>query len=114
VRHEVHRERQIGARGVRSPDLVETHLGLDRARLSALTYALDGPSWAGERLNGVVKIFEVCYRNGRECRRTLIDHLDERVAARVLNEIRLPRADQMRIEIDQLQDELDSLIVENA
>ena len=111
VRYEVHRLRAKARPGVARPPIVEQFLGLDRARLSALTHALDGSTHDGDRFNGIVQVFEVFHLADREIKRTLLDVLDERVSFRILNETRLPRADQLSIDVDAFQTELDLLVL---
>jgi len=111
VRYEVHRMRANGRLGVAQPPVVECFLGLDRARLSALAHALEGATHSGERFTGIVQVFEVYYRASRETKRTLLDVLDERVAFRILNETRLPRADQLSIDVEAFQSDLDLLVL---
>ena len=111
VRYEVHRLRASGRAGVARPPLVEQYFGLDRARISALTHALDGSTHDGDRFNGVVQVFQVLYRTDREIKRALVDVLDERVAFRILNEARLPRADQLSIDLETFQSDLDLLVL---
>lgn len=86
VRYEVHRER--GRDGGARPPAVEEFYGLDRARIAALGYALDGPTYAGDLFTGEVRVVQVLYSSGVRCRTELIDVVDERVASRLLNEVR--------------------------
>jgi hypothetical protein len=109
VRYEVHREREPGQMGVERPPITEEFYGLDRARIAALGYALDGPTSTGDRLTGVVRIEMVLSNPRGVARRTLIDVIDERVAWRVLNEVQLPRADQLAVSLEQLQAEFRAL-----
>lgn len=104
IRYEVRRERETGTAPV-----IEQFLGLDRARLAALSYALDGPTYTDERFTGQLTVQRVTYVQGKACHSELIDVLDERVAFRVLNEIRLPRADKMATSVEQLQREVNVL-----
>lgn len=110
VRYEVHREREDGQRGIPRPPTVEEFLGLDRARLAALSHALNGPTVTGDRFTGTVRIFQVLYRGERPMPPTLIDEVDERVASRLLNEVRLPRANDLSVSAARLQAEVDALI----
>lgn len=105
--YEVRRLRKSGSQ------TVEEHPALDRARLAALGYALDG-DWAEglasrTALTGIVEIHRLFYQGGKCLRSTLIDVLDERVAFRVLSEIRLPRAGQLSVSVEKLQKEVDAL-----
>lgn len=109
VRYEVHRDRESGAKGVPRPPIVEEFLALDRARLAALSHALDGSTVTGDRFTGTVRIFQVLYSYGKPSKPTLIDELDERVAFRLLNETRLPRPGQLAVSVDRLQAQIDGL-----
>lgn len=71
------------------PAEVEEHLGLDRARVQALGYALDGPRGAYTGRVRVVQVFYVNCKRG-PCRE--LDVLDERVASIFLYGVDLPRA----------------------
>jgi hypothetical protein len=115
ARYEVHREREGSQLGVPRPPLTEEFYGLDRARIAALGYALDGRSQEGS-LTGTVRIVCKIYRwfGKDKCERRmiyedLIDVIDERVAARLLNEIRIPRADELAVSMEQLQRDVDAL-----
>jgi hypothetical protein len=99
--YEVHRERPSG----RGSAAVEEYSGLDRARLAAFAHALDGPRYTGESFSGTVTINQVRYLGRRRLRTELIDVIDERVAFRVLNELTLPRADQLGVSVERLQEE---------
>lgn len=110
VRFETHRMRESGAAGVERPPLVEEFLGLDRARLAALGYALDGPTSIGDRFTGEIRIVQVVRHLGAVRRREVVDEIDERVATRLLNEVRIPRAGDLSVSIDQLQGEVDTLM----
>lgn len=112
VRYEVHRERESGRAGVAREPLVEEFLGLDRARIAALGHALDGATATGDRFTGLVRIFQAICPSGREPKRSLIDVIDERVASRLLNEARLPRAGDLAVSLDQIQAEVDALSVD--
>lgn len=111
VRYEVHRLRAAGRAGVQESPSIEEFLGLDRARLVALAFALDGPVHVGHRFTGLIRVYEVFYRARIEVKRSLIDEIDERVAARILTEARFPIADQMAVSVEEFQAELDSLLV---
>lgn len=110
VRYEVHRMRETGAGGVERPPVIEEFYGLDRARLAALGYALDGPAASVERFTGVLQVVQVMSHSGTVRRHDLIDVIDERVAARLLNEVRIPHASETSVSIDQLQADVDALI----
>ena len=110
VRFEVHRERGPGPKGAPRSPVVEKFLGLDRARLAALSRALDGPTVTGDRFTGIVRVFRVLYRGERPSPPTLIDEIDERVASRLLNEVRLPRADDLSVPASRLQSAVDALL----
>ena len=110
VRWEIHRIREP-RRGLPQPAVVEVHIGLAHARLTALRFALDGPRYEGDRFSGVVRVFEVLYQSGRELKRTLWDEIDERVASRVLTETRFPSATQLSVTLEELQAEFDALLV---
>lgn len=103
--YEVQRERGAG----RGPSATEEYLGLDRARLAAFAHALDGPSYTGENFSGTVTINQVFYLGQRRLTTELIDVIDERVAFRVLNELTLPRADQLGVSVEKLQEETNRL-----
>jgi hypothetical protein len=109
VRYEVNRMRAPGQNGIPRAPLVEEFYGLDRARIAALAHALDGASAAGDRFTGVVQIAQVFYSAGVRCSSAVIDELDERVASRLLNEVRLPKAGQLTVSVEQLQREVDAL-----
>lgn len=108
VRYEVRREREI-TRGFAGTPTIEEYLSLDRARLAALGYALNGPTYTGDHFTGRITVHRVISVSGKVCHSELIDVLDERVAFRVLNEIRLPRADKMATSVEQLQREIKCL-----
>lgn len=108
VRYEIHRLRETGRSGQPMQSIVEVFRGLDRARLAALGYALDGPTATGDRLTGVIQIVRVVQGQSREAR-NLIDVIDERVATRLLNEVRLPHADRMTVSVAELQRGVDDL-----
>lgn len=107
VVYEVRRLRKSGE------PTIEEHLALDRARLAALSYALDG-DWAenrssGKALTGIVEVHRVFYHGGKWLRSTLVDELDERVAFRLLNEVELPRAGQLSLTVEQFQGPISTL-----
>lgn len=108
-RYEVRRDCAPGLRGSARPPIVEEFLALDRARLAAFGYALDGATHTGERLTGELSIVRVAYVSGARVMEEEVDRLDERVAFRVLNDLRLPRADQMAVAFDRLQAEADAM-----
>ncbi|WP_100259717.1 hypothetical protein [Qipengyuania seohaensis] len=109
TRYEVHREHQKGTQiGVAGTE-VEEFFGLDRARIAALTYALDGPQQE-RRLTGNVSIRRLMYIGQRKVKDELVDVLDERVAHRLLNELTFPRSDQMGRSVDSLQGDVNALI----
>lgn len=109
VRYQVHRLRESGANGAVRPPIVQEFLGLDRARLAALGYALDGSTAVGDRFTGTVQALQVIYCGGRPARPELIDVIDERVAFRLLTETRLPRADLLAVPLERLQAQIDGL-----
>lgn len=111
VRYEVHRECEDGRGGLPRPPVVEEFFGLDRARLAALGYALDGPAATGERFSGTVRIYQALCVGTAAGTRTLIDVIDERVAFRLLNETRLPRPGQLALSLEKLQAGIDELVV---
>lgn len=104
--YELHRHRLTPGKAPK----VEEYMGLDRARLAAFGYALDGSTSTGEQYTGVVSIMEVFYVNLRRLRDTVIDVIDERVAFRLLNELKLPRADQLSVSVDRLQVQANRLL----
>ena len=108
VRYEVHRMRETGRSNQPLQSVVEVFRGLDRARLAALGYALDGPTSTGDRFTGVIEIIRVLRSPTREAK-NLVDVIDERVATRLLNEIQLPRADRMSVSVADLQRGVDDL-----
>ncbi|WP_146193603.1 hypothetical protein [Sphingosinicella humi] len=69
--------------------MVQEHYGLDRARLQALGFALDGPD---PTFTGRVRVVQVIKNGDKRCAELELDVLDERVAFLVLNQIKLPRA----------------------
>jgi hypothetical protein len=110
VRYEVHRECEPGRNGAERQPVVESFYGLDRARLAALGFALDGPTRTGDSFTGVVRVYQAMHIDEHRAKRTLIDVIDERVASRLLNEARLPRADRLAVSLDRLQAEVDALL----
>lgn len=107
--YEVLRPREPGKKGVAQQPTVEEFAGLDRARLAALGYALDGPTSVGDKFTGTIIIHQVFYIGTERVRATLVDVIDERVAFRVLNELTLPRADQLSYPVERLQEEANRL-----
>lgn len=107
--HEVRRLREPGPMGIIRPPLVEDHGGLDRARLAAMAYALDGPTATGDQFTGTVEVHRVVKSGDRTVRTELVDVIDERVAFRVLNELELPRATGMAVPVERLQEEANRL-----
>ncbi len=108
--YEVRRNREPGEMGVVRPPIVETHLGLDRARIAALGYALDGPTAASDRFTGRVQVRRVFMVGSIRVSEATVDLFDERVAFRLLNELVLPRADALSVSLDRLQVEVDRLL----
>ena len=107
--YEVRRYRESGEKGRERTAEVEAFPGLDRARLAALGYALDGPTSTGERFTGRVEVHRVLEVGEKRVSTALVDLLDERVACRVLNELALPRADALSVSVDRLQEEANRL-----
>lgn len=107
--HEVHRHRMPGRNGIQRPPTVEAFGGLDRARLAALGYALDGPTTSGESHTGRVEVIRAIYRGTTRMHQTTVDVIDERVAFRVLNELDLPNADRLAVSMEHLQEEANRL-----
>lgn len=107
--HEVHRLREPGPKGIARAPLVEEHGGLDRARLAALGYALDGPTTTGEQFTGTVEVHQVTTLGDRQVKKELVDVIDERVAFRLLNELTLPRAGRLAVPVERLQEEANRL-----
>ena len=103
--YEVHRARELGPNQVARPPRVEEFAGLDRARLAALGYALDGPTSTGDRFTGRVEVHRLFSVSEKVVSRSVIDVLDERVAFRLLNELALPHADSMSVPVERLQEE---------
>ena len=83
--------------------------GLVRAGLVALDYALDGPTSTGGRFTGRVEVHLVLVVSEKRVSTALVDHLDKRVAFRVLNELLLSRADTLSVSVDRLQEEVKRL-----
>ncbi|HEV2080604.1 MAG TPA: hypothetical protein VGR19_12000 [Allosphingosinicella sp.] len=110
VRYEVHREREPGRKGAERQPLVEEFYGLDRARIAALGFALDGPTMTGDRFTGLVRVYQAMHLDDSRTRRSLVDVIDERLASRLLNETRLPRADQLALSLERLQGSVDALL----
>lgn len=102
--YEVRRYRESGENGRERSPAVEAFAGLDRARLAALGYALDGPTSTGERFTGRDEVHRVFEVGEKRVSTELVDHLDERVAFRVLNELALPRADALSVSVERLQE----------
>ena len=109
TRYEVHRSRFPGKGGAIKAPFVASYLGLDRARLAALGWALEGQSMIDECFTGIVSIYKVGGFNGRRSAAELVDVIDERVAFRVLNELALPRPEDLTVSIERMQVEVDRL-----
>lgn len=107
--YEVLRPRANGENGAKRQPTVEEFGGLDRARLAAFGYALDGPTTTGDRFTGTVEIHRVTYIGDRVVNSMLVDVIDERVAFRVLNELSLPHAGQLAFPVERLQEEANRL-----
>lgn len=108
--YELRRLREAARGGAPREPEVEHFAGLDRARLKALALALDGPSVvADEFFSGTIEIHRTTYIGHARISSELVDELDERVAFRVLNELRLPRADQLALPVERLQAEANRL-----
>ena len=107
--YEVIRAREPGEGGKERGPAVEQFAGLDRARLAALGYALDGPTSTGERFTGRVEVHRLVLVSGNVVNRSVVDVLDERVAFRLLNELALPRADALSVSVERLQEEANRL-----
>ncbi len=107
--YEVRRLRERGPKGVERDAEVEQFFGLDRARLAALGYALDGSTTEGPAYTGRIEIYRLVSQGERVIRSDLVDVLDERVAFRVLNELSLPHADALSVPVERLQAETDRL-----
>ena len=107
--YEVIRAREPGEGGKERSPAVEEFAGLDRARLAALGYALDGPTSTGERFTGRVEVHRLFLVSGNVVSRSVVDVLDERVAFRLLNELALPRADALSVSVERLQEEANRL-----
>lgn len=109
IRYEVRRECEPGARGIERQPVVEEFGGLDRARLSALGHALDGPTSSADRFTGTVMVAQVFWVGDRRARTEIIDVVDERVAFRLLNEVKLPKPADLSVSMDRIQAEVDAL-----
>jgi hypothetical protein len=107
--YEVHRACEPGKRGVARAPVVEEYLGLDRARLAALGYALDGPTATGSCFTGTVTIHRILALGQKKFRTDLVDCIDERVAFRLLNEMVFPNATQLKVPVEALQAESERL-----
>ena len=107
--YEVHRHREPGNGGVLRSPVVESFDGLDRSRLAALSYALDGPTSTGDRFSGLVEVYRILRLGEKRADQQLVDAIDERVAFRLLNEIVLPRADQLSVSVESLQEQANRL-----
>lgn len=107
--YEVHRDCEPGKRDVVRLPVIEKFHGLDRARLAALGYALDGPTSTDDRFTGTVRIYRLMAIGETRVKTELVDVLDERVAFRLLNELSFPRADQLAVPVERLQDETNRL-----
>lgn len=109
ARYGLRRQREPAARGVQRSPVVEEFQALDRAPLSALGYAFDGPTSSGERFTGSVSVIQVLWCGDRRARTDLIDLIDEPIAFRLLNEVRLPRPQDLTVSLDSIQSEIDAL-----
>lgn len=108
--YEVRRLREEARGGVLRAPEVHEFAGLDRARLAAMGYALDGPVTAADVLfTGTVEIHRSTYVGETQINSELVDVIDERVAFRVLNELKLPRANQLAVPVERLQAEANRL-----
>lgn len=107
--YEVRRQRCVAKGGKPRETYVENFLGLDRARLAAFTHALDGADGPDKTVTGIVEIFRVDLVGDRVVKEELIDVIDERVAFRLLNDIELPRPNQLSVAIERLQEEVNRL-----
>lgn len=107
--HEVHRLRGSDPKGIARVPLIEEHGGLDRARLAALGYALDGPTTSSEQFTGTVEVHQVTMSGDRLVKQELVDVIDERVAFRLLSELTLPRANHLAVPVERLQEEANRL-----
>jgi hypothetical protein len=101
--------RQSAHGGVTRSPYVETFHGLDRARLSAFTHALDGPDGPDKSVTGVVEVYRIHRQGSQVLSEEIVDVIDERVAFRFLNNIELPRADQLSVAVERLQEEVNRL-----
>ncbi|WP_293645424.1 hypothetical protein [Sphingopyxis sp. RIFCSPHIGHO2_12_FULL_65_19] len=109
ARYEVHRDREPGSRGIERQPVIEEFNALDRARISALSYALDGPTSSGERFTGTVTVMQVYWIGDRRASTEIVDVIDERVAFRLLNEVRIPRARELTVSLERIQAEVNAL-----
>src|SRR6476646_6670240 len=83
ARFEVIRERGDG-----KPDDIELHLGLDFARVAALSYALAGRKGPYTSRVRIRQIWMLDGVRGPECD---LDDIDERVASIFLYDVKLPK-----------------------
>ena len=102
---QVVRERAAGDRGKPREPLVEEFGGLDRARLAALGYALDSFSVKGDCFTGIVRVRRQLLYGDRLLAEEEIDVIDERVAFRVLHEMRLPTPKQLSVAAERFVEE---------
>lgn len=107
--HEVRRQRRGGESGLPREPYIESFHGLDRARLAAFAHALDGPDGPDKTVTGVVEIYRVRLSGEKVITQDLVDVIDERVAFRLLNDIELPRATNLSVPIERLQEEVNRL-----
>ena len=109
TRYEVRRLRAPGKKGVSRPPVVEQHHGLDRARLAALGYGLDGPTTEGDVFTGTVEVHRIQSLGTLVLRSELVDVIDERVAFRLMNRPTLPRPSDLSVSVERLQSEANAL-----
>lgn len=107
--YEVRRQRRAAEAGKAREPYVESFYGLDRARLAAFAHALDGPDGPDKSVTGVVEVFRIHLNGDRLIREELVDVIDERVAFRLLNDIELPRPNQLSVAVERLQEEANRL-----
>ncbi len=107
--YEVRRQRRAAEGGMPRKPYVESFYGLDRARLAAFGHALDGPDGPDKSVTGVVEICRIHLNGDQVIREELIDLIDERVAFRFLNDIALPRPNQLSVAVERLQEEVNRL-----